>query len=185
MIIKEYSLSGQKVILRTIEESDVKHIMDYWYDRDNDQFQFDGAELKYFPPREKLEAKYISEIRSKTKDMPQEKLVIDLNSEPVGTIYIKNVNGAQADVHLHIWKKQHRRLGVATTIIKEAFLYFTKNFGIQKYILEPVKDNKPINKFLESLNLKPDKTYLKTTEYGTYLANQYVVDIESTNVTNG
>ena len=86
-----------------------------------------------------------------------------IDGEPIGHSSInKIVPGAEAYIHLHMWKAELRRAGLGTELVRKSVAYCFERFYLQKLVCEPFADNVAPNRVLEKLGFRFIRRYTTT-----------------------
>ena len=152
-----------KLSTRELIESDIENIVDYFLNADIDFLRHMGADKKKLPERNN----WINLIQAEYGKNYEEKefyyIIWLRDGQPVGHSNINNIQfGKSATMHLHLWKNDSRRKGLAAEFLKSSLPYYFKNFGLQKLICEIREENTAPLKVLKKNGFEIKRTYNTT-----------------------
>ena len=80
---------------------------------------------------------------------------------PVGYCNVNPMQfGAEANMHLHFWKAEHRKRGLGVPLVRLSLPWFFSRLQLQRLICEPYAHNPAPNKALERLGFAFERSYV-------------------------
>lgn len=160
-------------IVREINNSDIKHLADYWFNSTPEHLKAMGADKNKLPEKSIFIQMMKEQISSSIKDKKSYALIWEIDKMQIGHSNINNIIfGKEATMHLHLWSSLNRKKGIGTKLVKKSLPYYFKNLELKKIICEPYSLNQAPNKTLEKLGFDFVKRY--TTIPGTLNFEQEV-----------
>ena len=147
--------------VRELQQSDIEPLSDYWFRSDPSFLVNMGVDLSKIPPREEWEQMLIEQISQPYHEKKSYCMIWLLNDEPVGHSNVNRILfGEEAYMHLHIWKKENRTIGLGVQFIKLTLPWFFAKMQLKKICCEPYAFNPAPNKTLEKLGFEFIKEYV-------------------------
>ena len=103
------------------------------------------------------------------------------NNEPMASVILKFEDDFSfGEMHFHIFKQEKRQKGAGKIIYTMALKHFFSFEGVEKIMMQPMADNIPPNKLLQSLGIEVEKQYMQETSKISLggLVNKYVITRE-------
>ncbi len=152
--------------VREILPADVAHLVNYWQQADEAYLLSMGADIHKIPPRSEMTAMLLDQIE-KPYDQKQSYCIIwQYNGEAIGHSNTNQIQyGEEANMHLHIWKKDVRMKGLGSAFLKMTLPWFFNKLQLQCLICEPYALNPSPNKTLRKTGFKFEKEYVTTPGY--------------------
>ena len=160
---KAGKMNNDHLSAREIQESDVDHIVNYWYKADPDFLVNMGVDLSKMPAENDLR-NYLEEPLSKPYEQKQTYCIIWLlDDNPVGHSNVNKIKfGQEAHMHLHLWTRNARQKGFGTAFVKMTLPYFFKNLKLKNLFCEPYALNPAPNHTLIKVGFDFIKNYITT-----------------------
>jgi RimJ/RimL family protein N-acetyltransferase len=139
---------------------DTVSIVNYFFGCSDDDYDRMGVDSGRLPPADE----WIDSIEQ-NRALPFEKknifyLIWTDNGQPIGHCNINKIKfGEEAYMHLHIWKEEFRKKGIATNLLKASIPIFFDRFKLKRLFCEPAAKNPGPNHTLKHLNFKLVETY--------------------------
>jgi RimJ/RimL family protein N-acetyltransferase len=158
-VVLQKTIKDHVVTLRKPERSDASYLADYWFGPQSSHLR---ATLDRSMRGD--QATMLTRMQNVFATMPEQgpwsTLIGDRDGQPAGAVLINNlVPDQEALVHVHIWNPDHRRMGLASAMAGDAFLYFLNNFSLKKLVMQIPVTNLPVIELLKSLGLVPEGTF--------------------------
>jgi len=147
--------------VRELEERDIPSIVSYWVDSPPEHLVAMGVDLEKVPSVENFEMM----LQSRLKDKNYEEktgycLIWEIDGRAIGHNNVGDiVYGDHANMHLHIWHAEDRKLGHGMALIKMALPYFFNNLKLEKLYCEPYALNPAPNRIVEKIGFEFVKEY--------------------------
>ena len=154
-------MTNPQLSVREMHADDVQSIIGYWQNSPDDHLIGVGVELGKLPDEQTMH----SGISSQLDQAPEEKqayaLIWELDGKPVGHSNINQiVFGSHANMHLHIWEMEIRKLGYGQEWVRMSLPFYFTNFELDRLICEPMQTNHGPNNLLPKLGFTHDKDYI-------------------------
>jgi RimJ/RimL family protein N-acetyltransferase len=176
------AVSGETIEIRMGVEQDIDVIMDYWYGMDDTALRGMGVDPQRMPPRSEFHRLYVQMARSPPESSDAFFFVID--SPTRGILGYSLFNHFERPEHCyghaHLFHDRDRNRGIARSafiLVMQAVFELT---GIRKIVAEPKATNESPNRLMQSLGLKPVRTYDKPAGgiVGAMRVNRYEITPE-------
>lgn len=152
-----------EVNVREIEEKDISHICDYWFESDHEYLHSLGVDVVKLPKREHLEQLILDQITRPYKVTEVYVLIWEYENKPIGHCNINSILYSKlAYIHFHIWKQAKRKKGIGTALVKKSLPFFFENFKLKNLYCAPYAHNPAPNKVLEKLGFEFLNQYVTT-----------------------
>lgn len=139
---------------------DFERVVDYFHNADAAFLNGMGADPSLLPERHEWLRTFTEDLQ---RDYPQKQafyVTWILNGEAVGHSNINKIAfGAQANVHLHMWRSELRKAGLGTDFLKRSAQTFFDRFTLQRLICEPWAENTAPNRVLLKAGFRFVRTY--------------------------
>ena len=146
--------------VREMKESDISSVVDYFVNADADYLKEMGADKKLLPSRTKWISDIFAELHKPMIDKDLYYIIWVHNGEPIGHSNINKIKfGKYANIHLHMWRSDKRRIGFGLDLLKLSIPYYFEKFGLDKLICEPYNMNSAPTKVIESIGFEFIKAY--------------------------
>lgn len=151
------------VSVRELQQKDIAAIADYWYKATEAELMAMGADKKLLPKRNEFEAMLQQQILLPYNSKRAYALIWEYNGEAIGHCNVNPVTYVkEAYMHLHIWKQEARRKGIAAKLVKLSLSYFFNNLKLERLFCQPHADNIAANRVLEKAGFIFVKEYITT-----------------------
>ncbi len=156
-----FTANGSQWRIRLMAETDIPHIVNYWFDaRTQARFQ-DTIDLSKLGTREEFAAKYSKSLADSSADKPGFTFIIDRNESPVAAVpFVKKDPKGEAQMHCHVWDESHRGQGLMSAIFQQGLKMAFEVTGIEQVVFEPAAADVAINALIQKFGFKPVKTYV-------------------------
>ena len=135
-------------------------MLDYFYKADDWFLSSMGVDRLKLPLRDKWLDSLLVDHRRPDHQRDRFYLVWLLRGERVGHSSINNIIfGAEAFIHLHLWKSELRRAGLGTEFVRKSANFYFDRFQLKKLLCEPWAENDAPNRVLEKLGFTLVKRY--------------------------
>jgi len=156
-------MNEQVLTVREIQEQDIAFIIDYWTASDPNYLINMGVDIIKIPKKEEWNKMLSAQITQTLCEKQSYCIIWVLNGEAIGHSNVNKIKfGAEAYMHLHIWKEQFRRNGWGLQFIKKTLPYFFKNLHLKTIYCEPYAINPSPNNTLQKLGFTFIKKYITT-----------------------
>jgi RimJ/RimL family protein N-acetyltransferase len=142
------------------EYNDTLSIVNYFLNCSDEDYDRMGVDPARLPPADE----WIDSIEQ-NRVLPYNKksvyYVIWMNNDqPIGHCNINKIKfGEEAYMHLHIWKEEFRKKGIASDLLKKSINDYFKHFQLKRLFCEPAANNPAPNHTLKKLNFTLEQTY--------------------------
>ena len=144
-----------------MQQEDVVLIVDYWHNSSDEHLIGMGVDLDKLPGRDDMMQGISTQLGQSFEEKNAYALIWELNGKPVGHCNINEITfGSQANMHLHIWEKDNRRLGYGIEWVRMSLPFYLTNFELQTLICEPMRSNPGPNRLLKKLGFIHEKDYV-------------------------
>ncbi|HYX34590.1 MAG TPA: GNAT family N-acetyltransferase [Oligoflexus sp.] len=145
--------------LRKPETTDATYLADYWFGPQSSHLRA-SLDISMLGDRASMLTRMQNVFAAMPEQGPWSTLVGEIDGLPAGAVLINNlVPDQEALVHVHIWNPDHRRMGLASSMAWDAFLYFLDSFSLKKLVMQIPVENLPVIELLKSLGLVPEGTF--------------------------
>jgi len=135
-------------------------MVDYFLKADDWFLRGMGVDRLKLPLREKWLDDLLVDYRKPDHQRDRFYLVWLLRGERVGHSSINNIIfGAEAFIHLHLWKPELRRADLGTEFMRKSANFYFDRFQLKKLLCEPWAENHAPNRVLEKLGFTLVKRY--------------------------
>lgn len=149
--------------VRALETKDVDLITQYWINSTDEHLVGMGVDLEKLPDEEGFKSMLYTQIKLEDSKKQSLALIWEVDGRSIGHSNVnKIVFGEEAYMHLHIWNKADRKLGLGYDLIKLSIAYFFKALNLNRIYCEPYAFNPSPNRTLEKAGFTFVKQY-KTT----------------------
>lgn len=146
--------------VREMKESDVKLVVDYFFNANPDYLKGMGADINKLPNRTEWIAKVVGELNKPIKEKELYYIIWQIDGEPFGHSNINQIEyGSHATMHLHIWRNNNRRSGNGFNLLRKTIPYYYEKFEIDKLICEPFALNPAPTRILKKIGFEFVKAY--------------------------
>ena len=151
----------QHLSVREIKESDIPIIIDYWFNAEPCFLTGMGGDLNKIPAKEKWYPMLLEQIQLPYKEKKSYAIIWELDGKPIGHCNVNDITlGDQAQMHLHIWYAEERKMGLGVQFIKLSLPYFFTNLQLKKICCDPYALNPAPNKTLHKAGFTFIKEYI-------------------------
>jgi len=146
--------------IREITAADVPHIADYWTKSDPAFMKSMGVDLDKIPERNELLEMLAQQLDKPYQEKQSYAIVWLIDGKPSGHSNInKIIFGDEASMHLHLWNKPERKMGMGLDFVRMTLPYYFKNFKLRKLYCEPYALNEAPNRTLGKIGFEFVKRY--------------------------
>lgn len=134
-----------KISVRDITRSDVDRVMDYLYRSPNGFIESIAIDPKKLAPESENRTLLLQRIREIEMGncSQSQSLIILKDGVPVGHHSVNQITaGESAIFHAHIWRPEHRRLGIGTHSYPLACSVFMKRFALKRILFKTPIQNR-------------------------------------------
>jgi RimJ/RimL family protein N-acetyltransferase len=154
-------MQQHQLSVREIKESDIPLIIDYWFNAEPSFLTGMGVDLAKIPAKENWQPMLTEQILLPYEQKKSYAIIWELNGKPIGHCNVNDIAfGKQAQMHLHIWYAEERKMGLGVQFIKLSLPFFFEHLQLKKIGCDPY-----------ALNPAPNKTLSKV---GFTLINEYI-----------
>ncbi|MEO8568455.1 MAG: GNAT family protein [Ginsengibacter sp.] len=141
--------------VREIRESDISLIIDYWYDADDEFLYGLGVDINKIPSKEKWQNMFMEQISKPYQNKKSYCIIWEADGIPIGHSNVNKILfGQEAYMHLHIWKKEFRKIGYGARLVKMTLPLFFENLKLKNLYCEPYALNPSPNETLKSIGFE-------------------------------
>jgi RimJ/RimL family protein N-acetyltransferase len=149
-----------KIKVREFTFSDIDVWADYWDTATDDYLVGMGVDLNKMPKREGFVNMITQQLELPYDQKKSYALIWEVEGVPVGHCNVNDiVFGACANMHLHIWKSDHRMVGNGTALLKDSIPFYFDNLELRELFCEPYALNPAPNKTLPQIGFSFVKKY--------------------------
>ena len=149
-----------KLAIRPIKTTDIKHIINYWVKSPDDFLIGMGVDLSKLPSAENLENMLRAQIKTSVQKKQSYALIWLINDQAVGHCNVNQIQfGQSAFMHLHLWQANNRRMGIGHQLVKLSLAHFFDILELKDIFCEPYALNPAPNKTLEKVGFTFIKQY--------------------------
>lgn len=144
-----------QLTVREIKESDIPHLLDYWYQASPEYMRQMGADVSKLPAREDFTRMLRSQLTAPMTEKKAYATIWLVDGKPVGHCNVNQIEfGEQAFMHLHLWEPLQRGMGLGSQLVLLSLPYFFDNLQLKRVLCEPYAHNPAPNKTLERIGFK-------------------------------
>jgi len=144
-------MPGEKLSVREIQQEDIELIINYWLNADKTFLKNMGVDLSKMPTKESWVNMLSQQLGQSYHEKKSYCIIWQVDGKAAGHSNVnKIIFGQEAFMHLHLWKKDIRKSGLGTELVKMTLPYFFNNMNLKILYCEPY-----------SLNPAPNKTLTK------------------------
>jgi len=136
--------------VREMQLDDIRLIVDYWHQAEAGYLTGMGVDLNKIPSRQEMSEGLTAQFNLSIPEKRSYCMIWELDHQPIGH---SNTNpttfGKTAFMHLHIWDKQIRRMGLGQQFIQLTLPHFFNTLKLQTLYCEPYALNPAPNKTME------------------------------------
>ena len=152
-----------QLTVRELLDSDIHHIVGYFIDADPDFLRGMGADVNKLPKRKDWIRKLQLELAKPYLEKNYYYIIWLLDAQPIGHSNVNNITfGESANMHLHIWKSEHRKGGLGVQFLRQTIPLYFERLSLKKLVCEPYSENPAPNKILQKLGFQFVRTYETT-----------------------
>lgn len=156
-------MSETKLSMREIKQDDITHLVNYWIYADKDYLLSMGADPAKITEAKDLRETLSEQLHQSYAEKKSYCIIWLYDDQPIGHSNVnKIVFGEEAFMHLHIWKKEHRKKGWGAELVEMTIPLFFKNLQLKKLFCEPYALNEAPNKILKNAGFTFVKNYITT-----------------------
>ncbi|MCB0395403.1 MAG: GNAT family N-acetyltransferase [Flavobacteriales bacterium] len=151
---------AEQLGIHEITPQDVDLITSYWAESDDRYLEGMGVDLGKMPDPEVFREMLNAQISKPIREKQAYALIWTCNDLPIGHNNINQITfGKQANMHLHIWKQEHRKKGWGVGLVRLAIPVFFEKYQLERILCEPYALNPAPHKLLEKIGFEFVKTY--------------------------
>lgn len=149
--------------VREIQEKYIESISDYFLNADEAFLINMGVDVNKLPNRNEWRNMLSIQLSQSYQEKNSYCIIWLVDDVAIGHSNVnKIIFGAEAYMHLHLWKPGARQKGLGTTLVKKTLPYFFNNLKLKKLYCEPNAFNTAPNKTLEKVGFDFIKTHVTT-----------------------
>ncbi len=137
--------------VRLLRESDVEHIVDYYYQKTIKTPSM-GLDVSSLPPEEAFRERYLKIAQEQSPKSGL--LVVEYQGRPVGLHPLRPIRETDADFHAHFWDPEVRGKGMIAVSGYKACAFFFEQFGFARMLFTVPKKNALVTAAAAKLPLK-------------------------------
>jgi RimJ/RimL family protein N-acetyltransferase len=138
-------------------------MLDYFYKADDAFLRGMGVDRKKLPERDEWLDALLIDHEKPDNERDRFYLVWIFRERRVGHSSINQiVPGTEAFIHLHLWDRQLRRIGLGTEFVRRSANFYFDRFNLKKLVCEPWAENLAPNRVLEKLGFVFVRRYRTT-----------------------
>lgn len=155
-------LTDSKLLsVREMEQKDIQKIADYWLKSDPEYLKTMGVDLNKLPSEQDFGKPLQTQLQLPYHQKKTYTLIWELAGTPVGHSNLTPISfGNSAYIHIHLWDKRIRKLGLGTQFIKMSLPIYFNNMQLKKLYCEPYAHNPAPNRALDKLGFKFIKNHI-------------------------
>ena len=168
---------GRMIILRRPKMSDVNQLKDYINALIDEDAMIRINEKQTL----KSERVWLTDLMRKIRKNKLHKFVAEYNGEIIGNVELRKQIGRESHVAIIglSVKKEYRRLGVGTVLMKRILGIGKQDKEIKVIIIDVYADNKPAIKMYKKLGFKHAARLKNRVKYKGKLGDKLIMDFES------
>jgi len=145
----------EKLSVREIRQEDIELIINYWLNADKTFLENMGVDVSKMPTKEVWENMLSQQLHQSYHEKKSYCIIWEVDEKPVGHCNInKIIFGREAFMHLHLWKKDIRKSGLGTELVKMTLPYFFNNVNLKILYCEPYSLNPAPNNTLKKVGFE-------------------------------
>lgn len=149
--------------VRELQQKDIELVVNYWMSADNEFLHGMGVDVSKMLSRESFTQMLEEQFKLPVENKRAYCVIWENDGVPIGH---SNTNptkyGAEATMHLHLWKTDVRKKGTGTELVKLTLPLYFENLKLKKLIVEPYALNPAPNRTLEKAGFTFIKEYITT-----------------------
>lgn len=170
-----------KLSIRPLIESDILHIINYWFAKSNEDLIQMGVDKMKLGSPEDFQTSLAKTICASPGASKYFYMIWLIEGQEVGYASLKDIEkGELATMHLHLWDAQLRGKGYGAQLFCMSVIQFYAMFNFKLILCEPKSTNPMPNRMLTKIGFKQWRTYFAAPADISLLTefNTYVVDLE-------
>ena len=153
----------EKLSVREIRQEDIELIINYWLNADKTFLENMGVDVSKMPTKEVWENMLSQQLHQSYHEKKSYCIIWQVDEKSVGHCNInKIIFGQEAFMHLHLWKKNIRKSGLGTELVKMTLPYFFNNMNLKILYCEPYSLNPAPNNTLKKVGFEFVKENITT-----------------------
>ena len=118
-------MRGEKLSVREIQQKDIELIINYWLNADKAFLENMGVDVNKMPTRESWVNMLSQQLYQSYHEKKSYCIIWQVDGKAAGHSNVnKIIFGQEAFMHLHLWKKDIRKSGLGTELVKMTLPYF-------------------------------------------------------------
>ena len=156
-------MAREELSVREIQLEDIEFIINYWLNADKEFLENMGVDASKIPPKQEWQNILKQQLHQSYREKQSYCIIWQLDGKAVGHSNVnKIIFGQEAYMHLHLWKKELRKSGLGTDLVKMTLPYFFNNLNLITLYSEPYALNAAPNNTLKRVGFEFVKENITT-----------------------
>ncbi len=152
-----------KLSVTELRPEDLPALAAYWLDSPKSYLEGMGVDVEKLPTRADLLAQIGQQLALPPAQRRPYALAWQLQGNTIGHCNLNPfIFGESGHLHLHLWKAEHRRMGLGLPLLQLSLPVFFDLLHLQQIICEPFAHNPAPNALLAKMGFMFVKTYRTT-----------------------